>query len=55
MKDASLDNLIIDDQKAGIFRVNRRSFIENEYLEFERERVFAKCWLYAHAAWPAER
>src|SRR5713101_5262275 len=47
MKDASLDNLIIDDQKAGIFRVNRRSFIENEYLELERERVYAKCWIYA--------
>ncbi|MBV8356476.1 MAG: Rieske (2Fe-2S) protein, partial [Deltaproteobacteria bacterium] len=47
MKDAALDNLIIDDQKAGIFRVNRRAFTENEYLEREYTRVFGKCWIYA--------
>jgi p-cumate 2,3-dioxygenase alpha subunit len=47
MKDMALDNLIIDDQKAGFFRVNRRAFTENTYLELERERLFAKCWIYA--------
>jgi p-cumate 2,3-dioxygenase alpha subunit len=47
MKDAALDNLIIDDQKAGIFRVNRRTFTETQYLELERARVFDKCWVYA--------
>jgi p-cumate 2,3-dioxygenase subunit alpha len=47
MKDAALDNLIIDDQKAGIFRINRRAFTENEYLEREHARVFGKCWIYA--------
>jgi len=47
MTDAGLDDLIIDDGRAGIFRVNRRAFTENECLELERARVFAKCWLYA--------
>jgi hypothetical protein len=47
MKDATLDNLIVDDQKAGIFRVNRRAFTESPYLELERARVFDKCWVYA--------
>jgi p-cumate 2,3-dioxygenase alpha subunit len=47
MADAALDSLIIDDHKAGIFRVNRRAFTENEYLELERERLFAACWIYA--------
>jgi p-cumate 2,3-dioxygenase subunit alpha len=47
MKDAGLDNLIIDDQKAGIFRVNRRAFTDNEHLERERARIFGKCWIYA--------
>jgi len=47
MKDAALDNLIIDDKKAGIFRVNRRAFTEDECLERESARVFGKCWIYA--------
>lgn len=47
MKDAALDKLIIDDQKAGIFRVNRRAFTENEYLEREQARIFGQCWIYA--------
>ncbi len=47
MRDTALDNLIIDDQKAGVFRVNRRAFTENEYLELEHARVFSKCWIYA--------
>src|SRR5262252_7886016 len=47
MKDPALCNLIVDDKKAGIFRVNRRAFTENQYLELERSRVFDKCWIYA--------
>ena len=47
MKDEALDNLIIDDQKAGIFRVNRRAFTESEYLQLESTRIFEKCWIYA--------
>jgi p-cumate 2,3-dioxygenase subunit alpha len=47
MKDAALSNLLVDDQAAGIFRVNRRVFTENEYLELERTRLFSRCWIYA--------
>jgi p-cumate 2,3-dioxygenase subunit alpha len=47
MKDAALSNLIIDDQAAGIFRVNRCVFTEEPYLELERARLFANCWIYA--------
>ncbi len=47
MNDISLDNLIIDDENAGLFRVNRRVFTEPDYLELEQRRVFGKCWIYA--------
>jgi p-cumate 2,3-dioxygenase subunit alpha len=41
------EKLIIDDDDAGLFRVNRRVFTEPEYLELERRRVFDTCWIYA--------
>ncbi|HXZ87975.1 MAG TPA: hypothetical protein VEF07_05355, partial [Candidatus Binataceae bacterium] len=41
------EQLIVDDQAAGVFRVNRRAFTEPEYLECERRRVFEKCWVYS--------
>ncbi|MGH7987617.1 MAG: aromatic ring-hydroxylating oxygenase subunit alpha, partial [Candidatus Binataceae bacterium] len=47
MDNLSLDNLIIDDPAAGLFRVNRRVFTEPEYLELERARIFEQCWIYA--------
>ncbi len=47
MKDISLERLIIDDEDAGLFRVNRRAFTEPEYLELERQRIFETCWIYA--------
>ena len=47
MNDVALDKLIVDDQKAGVFRVNRRAFTENEHLEREHARIFGKCWIYA--------
>lgn len=47
MKDVSLERLIIDDQDAGLFRVNRRAFTEPEYLDLERRRIFETCWIYA--------
>jgi p-cumate 2,3-dioxygenase alpha subunit len=37
---------IIDDQAAGLFRVNRRAFTDPECLEEERARVFGRCWIY---------
>lgn len=47
MADVSVENLIIDDQAAGVFRVNRRVFTEPEYLDLEQQRIFEKCWIYA--------
>ncbi len=37
---------IIDDQAAGLFRVNRRTFTDPECLEEERARLFGRCWTY---------
>lgn len=45
--DKSSDRYIIDDQDAGLFRVNRRVFTDPECLEQERRRIFEKCWIYA--------
>src|SRR6266446_825185 len=42
----STESFIIDDQDAGLFRVNRKAFIDPECLQQERRRVFDKCWLY---------
>ena len=42
----SSESFIIDDQDAGLFRVNRKAFIDPECLQLERRRVFDKCWLY---------
>jgi p-cumate 2,3-dioxygenase subunit alpha len=47
MMDKSAEVFVIDDQEAGIFRVNRRAFTDAECLERERRRVFEKCWIYA--------
>ena len=40
------EDYIIDDQKAGLFKVNRRVFTDPECLEEERRRIFDKCWIY---------
>ncbi len=37
---------IIDDQNAGLFKVNRRAFTDPECLAEERRRIFDKCWIY---------
>jgi p-cumate 2,3-dioxygenase subunit alpha len=39
-------DFIIDDQAAGLFRVNRRAFTDPECLRQERARIFDKCWIY---------
>ncbi len=31
---------------AGVFRVARRSFVDNAVFEAERSRIFDRCWLY---------
>ena len=43
----SKEPYIIDDEAAGLFRVNRRVFTDPECLEQERRRLFDKCWIYA--------
>ena len=42
-----LDNLVIDNTDAGLFRVNRRVFTDPDILALERRRVFEQCWIYA--------
>jgi p-cumate 2,3-dioxygenase alpha subunit len=37
---------IVDDQEAGVFRVNRRAYTDRECLEQERARLFSRCWIY---------
>jgi p-cumate 2,3-dioxygenase subunit alpha len=41
-----LDGLISDDRERGVFRVNRRVFVDEEIFALERERIFDKVWLY---------
>ncbi|MBI3757834.1 MAG: Rieske 2Fe-2S domain-containing protein [Deltaproteobacteria bacterium] len=47
MDPISLEGLIIDNQQDGLFRVNRQAFFSQDILACERERIFAKCWIYA--------
>jgi p-cumate 2,3-dioxygenase alpha subunit len=42
-----LENMIIDDRDAGLFRVNRRAFTDPAILDKEKERIFERCWIYA--------
>jgi p-cumate 2,3-dioxygenase subunit alpha len=44
--DRPAENYVVDDQAAGLFRVNRRVFTDPECLEQERRRIFEKCWIY---------
>ena len=44
--DKAAGNYIIEDRKAGVFRVNRRVFTDAACLEEERRRIFDKCWIY---------
>ncbi|MGE3301487.1 MAG: Rieske 2Fe-2S domain-containing protein [Hyphomonadaceae bacterium] len=39
--------LLLDDRESGIFRINRRAFVDEEILRLERERIFDRCWLFA--------
>ena len=40
--DKAAESYVIDDQDAGLFRVNRRAFTDPECLADERRRVFDK-------------
>ncbi len=37
---------IFEDKANGIFRVNRRAFVDPDVLRLERERIFDRCWIY---------
>jgi p-cumate 2,3-dioxygenase subunit alpha len=37
---------IRDDRERHLFKVNRRVFVDPGVLALERERIFARCWLY---------
>lgn len=43
----SIESLVIDDRKQGVFRVNRHAFTDATILELEKREIFDKCWLYA--------
>jgi p-cumate 2,3-dioxygenase subunit alpha len=47
MDQKEVDDLIRDDRAKGLFRVNRRAFVDPKILEHERREIFDKCWLYA--------
>jgi p-cumate 2,3-dioxygenase alpha subunit len=47
MLDSEIPRLIVDDKDAGLFRVDRRTFTDPQVLEWERRRIFDRCWLYA--------
>ncbi len=47
MKNGFPKGLVIDNQKSGLFRVNRRAFTDPHVVGLERERVFDRCWIYA--------
>jgi p-cumate 2,3-dioxygenase alpha subunit len=47
MDNGSPEGLVIDNQKDGLFRVNRRALTDPHVLEWEKERIFDQCWIYA--------
>ncbi|MGE3303327.1 MAG: Rieske 2Fe-2S domain-containing protein, partial [Hyphomonadaceae bacterium] len=44
---ANAAGLVLDDKEAGIFRVHRSAFVDQEILEMERRLIFDKSWLVA--------
>ena len=47
MENGSPEGLVSDNHQDGLFRVHRRAFTDPHILEWEKERVFAQCWIYA--------
>ncbi|HEX4890119.1 MAG TPA: Rieske (2Fe-2S) protein, partial [Alphaproteobacteria bacterium] len=37
---------VIDDGDSGLFKVARKSFVDDAVLADERQRIFERCWLY---------
>ena len=44
--DAVNEPYVAEDEKRGLFRVNRRVFVDPAVLERERRLIFDRCWLY---------
>lgn len=48
---AKTDAIVVEDEAAALFRVNRRAFTDPDILAREREHIFSTCWLYVgHAS-----
>ena len=46
-----IERCIVDDARAGSFKVNRRVFVDEAILALERRALFDRCWLYVcHAS-----
>ena len=44
-------SLVVDDRENGLFRVNRKAFLDEEVLQMERDKIFNRCWLFlGHAS-----
>ena len=43
---AILERVVVEDEAAGSFKVNRRAFVDQAILDAERRAIFDKCWLY---------
>ena len=41
-----IEPYIIDDDQRGLFRVNRKVFVDPAVLARERRHIFDTCWLY---------
>ena len=40
------DRYVDDDERNGLFRVQRQAFLDPDVLAAERARIFERCWLY---------
>lgn len=45
-RETRISPYIIDDRERGLFRVARKSFVDEDILTRERDRIFNRCWLY---------
>ena len=43
---ATLDNAVVDDAEAGVYRANRSIFTDEEVFELEMKHIFEGNWIY---------
>lgn len=41
------NTLVSEDESRGLFRVNRRTLMDPEIFNLEKQRIFDQCWIYA--------